>query len=116
MSIYLLNEESFAQELSNEDVDNVKLHAQNGEAEAQYHLALMLDSGVGIKRNPKEAELWYKKAAEQGHGAAKYFLAKMYSTENSGIAKNDAEAERLFMESAQQGNQMALEKISELAY
>ena len=37
--------------------------AQLGDAEAQYTLALMLDTGTGIGLNPRRARYWYRRAA-----------------------------------------------------
>jgi TPR repeat protein len=44
--------------------------AQNGNAEAQYHLAYMYQSGTGVKQNDEEALKWYLKAAANGHQGA----------------------------------------------
>ena len=89
MSIHLINEFQSVSEPSAEDIENAKYHAENGDAEAQYHLALIYDTGNGLPRNPREAEQWYKKAATAGHAAAQYYLARMYSTQNSGIRRDE---------------------------
>lgn len=44
--------------------------AQDGNAEAQYHLAYMYQSGTGVQQNDKEALKWYLKAAANGHQGA----------------------------------------------
>jgi hypothetical protein len=101
VSIYLINEFLNIADPTEEDIANAKYHAQEGNAEAQYHLALMYDIGKVLPRNPLEAEKWYKAASASGHAAAKYYLAKMYSTQNSGIRRNDSEAEKLFKDAAE---------------
>ena len=90
MALYTVNDLALLNnEITVEDVDEAKVAAAEGVAEAQYHLALMFDAGKGVKRNPKEAERWYRAAAEQGHANAQYFLARMYSmaTLTKGIRK-----------------------------
>lgn len=44
--------------------------AVRGDAQSQFAIAEMLRSGNGTKRNRAEALIWYRRAAEQGHGAA----------------------------------------------
>jgi TPR repeat protein len=112
MSVHLLNDTDFLNEgLTQEDVDLAKINAEKGNPEAQYHLAMMFDTGSGVKRNPKEAEKWYKKAVLQGHVGAEYYLAKMYSADTSGVGKNEEEALRLFKSAAEKGHQGALAKL-----
>ena len=41
---------------------------------AQYNLALMYYKGEGGARDPKQAVVWWTKAAEQGHADAQSFL------------------------------------------
>jgi hypothetical protein len=52
--------------------------AEQGDATAQYNLALMYDSGKDIPQDDAEALRWYNKAAEQGHSAAQYNLSMVY--------------------------------------
>lgn len=40
--------------------------AEQGDAEAQYNLALMYSNGEGVNKDNSEAEYWYRKAVEQG--------------------------------------------------
>ena len=53
-----------------------------GNAKAQYSLALMLDEGLGISPNASEALGWYRKAATQGHVDAQYNLGGVYRDGN----------------------------------
>jgi len=107
VSVHLINEFTNVSDPTEEDVKNAKYHAENGNVEAQYNLALMYDLGKGLPRNPHEAEKWYKAASNSGHAAAKYYLAKMYSTQNSGIRRDESEAKRLFKEASELGYQGA---------
>jgi TPR repeat protein len=44
--------------------------AQEGDAEAQYHLGYMYQTGTGVQQNDVEALTWYQKAASNGHHGA----------------------------------------------
>ena len=111
MSVHLLNEMSFLDGITDEDIDYVKEHAIDGDPIAQYHLALMFDTGRGVPLIPTEAEKWYKAAAEQGHPNACYYLARMYSLETSGIPKNEAIAHSWYQKAAELGHKQAREIV-----
>ena len=49
--------------------------AMNGDADAQYALSVMLQTGKGQPKNLKESKLWLQKSAAQGHRAAVLALA-----------------------------------------
>jgi len=76
--------------------------ARWGEPEAQYMVATMYEKGEGVEKDPKEAAMWYEKAAEQGHPYSMYRLADMYE-KGEGIAKDDAKAAEWFKKAAESG-------------
>ena len=43
----------------------ILLLADQGQAEAEYHLGLMYLNGAGVAKNKKEAVKWLRKAADQ---------------------------------------------------
>jgi TPR repeat protein len=47
-----------------------KAAAEKGDARAQYSLAVMYNDGIGTKKDPDEAMLWFRKSAAQGHPLA----------------------------------------------
>jgi TPR repeat protein len=51
--------------------------AEQGNAIAQYNVALMYAEGLGTKKLPDEAVRWYRMAAEQGHADAQFELSEM---------------------------------------
>jgi len=53
--------------------------ANQGDADAQFNLALLYYTGLGIPQDRRYAIYWYTKAAEQGHIQAQYFLGKLYN-------------------------------------
>jgi len=52
--------------------------AKEGDAEAQYNLGSVYDSGFGVPVDSDEAVRWYKEAADQGHPRAQLKLGIMY--------------------------------------
>jgi TPR repeat protein len=67
--------------VSDEGITSFQLYqpkANQGDANAQYTLALMYENGVEIPRDPRYAVYWYTKAAEQGHVEAQYRLGTIY--------------------------------------
>jgi TPR repeat protein len=57
-----------------QDLNEVRKMAEQGDAEAQFTLGQMYDSGDGVAQNYKQAAAWYRKAAEQGNDSAQNFL------------------------------------------
>jgi TPR repeat protein len=76
--------------------------ANAGDAQAQFSLALMHDTGKGAEQNPKKAARWLQKAAEQGHVEAQYNLATMYDI-GHGVAQDYTEAAKWYRAAAGQG-------------
>ena len=76
--------------------------AQGGDAEAQFDLAVMYDTGDGVERDAAHALKWYKKAAEQGLAKAQFNLAVLYFT-GDGAVKDYGRAVKWFRRSAEQG-------------
>lgn len=64
----------------------VRAAAEQGDADAQFELALYHSVGICVKRDAAEEEKWFRKAAEQGHVTARaYCLSEGYG------AKKDLE-------------------------
>ena len=51
--------------------------ANQGYADAQYHLGSLYDNGIGVPQNHKTALKWYRLAAEQGDADAQFLLGLM---------------------------------------
>ncbi len=69
----------------------------------QANLGYMYESGIGVKRNFKEAVKWYSKAAKQGHAGAQTNLGLMYR-DGSGVKKSYKKAVKWFSKAAEQNN------------
>ena len=64
----------------------VRAAAEQGDADAQFELGLYHSLGICVKNDAAETEKWFRKAAEQGHVAARaYCLSEGYG------AKKDLE-------------------------
>jgi TPR repeat protein len=77
-----------------------------GDAESQYALAQMYNSGSGVPKDPAAAALWLQKAANQGHANAQFSLGTSYLL-GDGVPKSAASAIEWLNKSAQQGNTLA---------
>jgi uncharacterized protein len=76
--------------------------AEKGDARAQFDIGFMHANGWGASRNPAEAIVWYRKAADQGLQVAQHFLGLAY-VNGEGVQPDDAEAARWFARAAAQG-------------
>ena len=80
--------------------------AEKGNAEAEYKVGEMYETGFGVKKDMKEAKSWITKSAGQGHETAKFKLL-YWDIEKNGITKvNKAEVDVLVAE-AEGGNPQA---------
>ena len=76
--------------------------AEQGDADAQFHLGVMYGSAQGVLRNDAEAIKWYRKAAEQDDAVAQFNLGIMY-TKGEGVPPNHAEAALWYRLAADRG-------------
>ena len=76
--------------------------ADQGTAEAQYHVALMHKFGWGTERDHAVAARLFRAAAEQAHAEAQSELA-IYYKDGRGVAKDMAQAAAWFQKASAQG-------------
>jgi predicted acylesterase/phospholipase RssA len=77
--------------------------AADGDAAAQFDLAVRYDRGRGVGADPIEATRLFAKAAESGHSAATAALATRYLS-GLGVPRNSAEGLRLLRSAAEAGD------------
>jgi len=65
--------------------------AQQGDAKAQFNLAVRYAKGEGVAQDKKEAVYWYRQSAEQGFAVAQLALGKSYLM-GEGVPKNEQTA------------------------
>ena len=85
--------------------------AEQGLANAQYHLGVCYANGTGTAVNKQEAFYWYKMAAEQGLAKAQFNLAICYDN-GEGTAVNKPEAFRWYKAAAEQGIAVAQNNLA----
>jgi localization factor PodJL len=66
--------------------------ANFGSAEAQYKLALMLEKGQGVPRDPAAAVHWMRQSAALNHLPAQHRLGMWYLAGQSGLTKDPLQA------------------------
>ena len=77
--------------------------AAAGDADAQYKLAALYLTGVGVSQNADEALNWFEKAANQNHAAAQYQLGRLYDSLNSSF-RNPVKAHEWWEKASALGN------------
>jgi len=71
--------------------------AKKGNAEAQYKVGEMYETGFGVEENMVEAENWIKKAAGQGHETAEFKLLYWNVRDNGITPDTQADVNKLRM-------------------
>ena len=74
--------------------------AEQGDARAQYHLAVAYLNGHGVAKNPSLALKWLEKAAQQDHADAQYALGTIHLA-GRGVRQNFQTAFKWFEMAAQ---------------
>ena len=67
---------------SNPAVENIhtpKGQAATDDAETQFHIGTLYETGKGVPQDYAQAVLWYRKAAEQNLAIAQYRLGVLYA-------------------------------------
>ena len=77
MTWVLYNKGMATEEQLSEALELFQKTAADGLAEAQTTLGSMYLSGMGMKKDLGQAEHWLRKAADQGHKIAPYYLGKL---------------------------------------
>ena len=72
--------------------------ADAGMSEAEFNVAVMLDSGRGVRPDLAEAAVWYARAATHGNHRAAYNLGLLYE-DGQGVPQNYDLAHAYFAES-----------------
>jgi len=85
------------------EIEGLRLAAEDGIAQAQFSLGLRYANGTGVVKDPVQALLWFRKAADQGYDEAQYMLGCCYNGED-GFAKDPIEAAKWWQKAAAQGH------------
>ncbi|MEQ8194324.1 MAG: tetratricopeptide repeat protein [Rhodospirillales bacterium] len=77
--------------------------AQAGDAQAQFDLAHLYETGKGVARDGKAAAAWYQRAAQQGMVRAQFALGQLYD-KGEAVTADPLRAIRWYELSIRQGN------------
>lgn len=65
--------------------------ANKGDAEAQYHVGMMYNNGIGTAQDTKQAFAWFQKATEGHDALGAYKLGCYYDGQGVGVVEQNAE-------------------------
>jgi Sel1 repeat len=85
-----------------EDAEAFRVHAEQGDAKAQFKLGQMYYHGEGVPQDYTQALRWYREAADQGDAKAQDGLAGMYYY-GQAVPRDYVEAVRWYGRAAGQG-------------
>ena len=98
-----LNAERHRQGAEPEEVTELRLLAEAGDAAAECYIrGWRYANGRGVIQNDEQAVEWYRRAAEQGHAIARYDLSWMYQ-HGRGVSQDSSEAAQWCRRAAEQG-------------
>ena len=83
-----------------------KALAEQGNAEAQYNLAILYRQGKGVKQDKKTALKWFEQSANQGLASAEYYLGHLYDNGDT-VNRDSAIAVSWYKKAAEKGNPLA---------
>jgi TPR repeat protein len=89
----------------------VRKQAEGGDADAQALLGALLATGLGVRKDEKQAVELYRKAADKGHVAATFRLAGTYS-HGLGVDKDEKKAVELYKKAADKGHAAAMANLA----
>ena len=84
-------------------LDQLRVLAGQGDAQAQFRLGTRYASGSGVPQDQAEAVRWFRLAADQGHITAQFNLGARYAV-GRGVPEDDAESVRWLRLAADQGD------------
>ena len=89
--------------------------ANKGDAEAQYHVGMMHNNGIGTQKDPKQAFEWFQKSTASNDPLGAYKLGCYYAGQFAGVVTPDAnEALKYKLISAKAGYALAQHDVAVL--
>ena len=87
-------------------IDNIRMAAEGGNADAMYHMGYYSQYGIGVEKNTDVALDWYERSANAGFSLAQNKMGMIYYTGN-GEEQDYATALAWFTKSARNGYDQA---------
>lgn len=94
-------------------VDDCRVKAEQGDADAQFNLGVRYDTGEGVLQDHQQAVKWYRKAAEQGDALAQYNLGTKYDA-GQGVLQDYKQAAEWWSKAAEQGHAKAQNNLGRM--
>lgn len=89
--------------------------AKQGDAEAQYHVGMMYNNGIGTQQDRGQAFAWFQKSAASNHPLGAYKLGCYYDGQGVGIVASDADqALKYKLVAAEAGYALAQQDVANL--
>ena len=90
----------------------LQVMAEGGDAEAQYHVGMFLNNGIGTERNFKQAFAWFETSAQAGNALAAYKVGCYLDGQWGPIVTLDKDKALAFkLEAAQRGYALAQQDV-----
>ncbi len=87
--------------------------ANKGDAEAQYHVGMMYNNGIGTQQDTRQAFGWFEKSAAAHNPLGAYKLGCYYAGQGAGVvAANEAEALKYKLVAAEEGYSLAQHDVA----
>lgn len=106
----------FSTQANANDADTFKAMvalANKGNAEAQYHVGMMHNNGIGTPKDPKQAFEWFQKSTASGDPLGAYKLGCYYDGQFAGVVTTDQnEALKYKLISAKAGYALAQHDVA----
>jgi uncharacterized protein len=91
--------------------------ANTGDAEAEYHVGMMHNNGIGTAKDPAQAFQWFQKSAAAHDPLGSYKLGCYYDGQFAGVVETDAtEALKYKLVAAEAGYSLAQHDVALLYY
>jgi hypothetical protein len=90
--------------------DAPKDQTATDDAETQFHVGTLYETGKGVPQDYAQAVVWYRKAAEQNLATAQYRLGVLYAN-GAGVPPDKAQSAAWFQKAADQGYVYAQEML-----
>ena len=90
--------------------------AEQGNPEAQYHIGMMYNNGMGVAKNPQDAMKWFEQSAQAGDALAAYKLGCYYAGQFDVVKMDFEKALRYKMVAAKAGYALAQLDVAQLLW
>lgn len=102
---YMVGAEPVLEKDENEAYEWARQAAQCGLTKAEYAVGYFTEMGIGCRRDPLEANVWYVKAADAGDERAKHRLAAIRAAASGGTPMDVAASTNSKMKKSGSGNE-----------